>query len=72
MSVAVSSPLMMIETVEPELVSVALPVTVQSAVRLQVPEAVSVAVLLVGVKVMVPGNGVEVPLQVTVKEYLMV
>ena len=43
-SVAIDEPLMMIGLVEPELVRVAEPVTVESAVRLQVPDAVSVAV----------------------------
>jgi hypothetical protein len=43
-SVAVDEPLMMIVFVEPELVRAAEPVTVDSAVRFQVPDAVSVAV----------------------------
>jgi hypothetical protein len=63
---------MMIGLVEPELVSVAEPVTVESAVRLQVPDAISVTVLLVAVNVMVPGNVVDVPSEVTVKWYLIV
>ena len=71
-TVAVDEPLMMIGLVEPELVSVAEPVTVESAVRLQDPDAVSVAVVPVAVKVMVPGNVVVVPLEVTVRVYLIV
>lgn len=71
-SVAVDEPLMTIGLVEPELISVAEPVTVESPVRLQFPDAVSVAVLLVAVNVMVPGNVVDVPSEVTVKWYLIV
>jgi hypothetical protein len=56
LSVADDEPLMVMGTVEPELVSVAEPVTVQLPFKLHVPDAVSVAVVPVGVKVMVPGN----------------
>jgi len=64
--VADDEPLMVIGSVEPELVSVAEPVTVELEVRLQVPDAVSVAALAVAVKVMVPENVFGVPLEVTV------
>jgi hypothetical protein len=51
---------------------VAEPVAVQSPVRFQVPDAISVAVLSLAVNVMVPGKVVDVPLQITVKVYVIV
>jgi hypothetical protein len=68
---------MAMDIVEPELVSVAEPVTLQFVDKLpefsQLPDAVAVAVvsvelpLLVVVKVMLPGTTIEEPPQVTVK-----
>src|SRR4029077_10728304 len=69
-SVAVPEPLMVMLAVDPELVSVAVPVTVQFADKFpeasQVPDADSVAVLPVAVKLMLPGTIVVEPLQVSV------
>lgn len=67
----VPAPLMSMETVDPLLVSVAVPVTWQMVDKLppaKVPEAVTVSVLAVAVKVVLPGiiTG-EPPPQVTVK-----
>jgi hypothetical protein len=74
-NVAVPEPLMVMLNVEPELVSVAEPVTVQFADKFpegsQVPDADSVAVvsvelpLFVVVKLMLPGTMVVEPLQVS-------
>jgi hypothetical protein len=64
--------LIIICTVEPELVSVAVPVSVPEEFKSHYAEAVSVAVLAVAVKVIVPGNVVTpVPL-VSVRVYLIV
>jgi len=75
--VAVAEPLMVIENVDPELVSTAEPVTVQFAdkfpVGSHVPVIVSVAVLSVElplpvvVKTMLPGTVVDEPPHVSVK-----
>jgi len=66
-------------TIEPELVRVAVPVTVQLAERLHDPVAVTVALvsvelpLLVVVKVMLPGTTiVAIPLQVSENVKLIV
>jgi hypothetical protein len=76
-SVAVAEPLMVMENVDPELVSVAEPATVQFVDKLpdgsQLPVTDSVAVVsvelpsLVVVKVMLPGTIIDEPLQVSVK-----
>jgi hypothetical protein len=59
------------ETVDPELVSVAVPVTMQEPVvpvAEKAPDAVTLSVLSVAVKVMLPGTVTGVPPpQVTVK-----
>ena len=62
-------PLMLMVTVDPELVSVAEPVTVQlPVVPVKVPDAATVRVLAVAVKVTLPGIVTGEPLpQVTVK-----
>jgi len=75
-NVAVAEPLMVMENVDPELVSTAEPVTVQFADKGpegQVPVADSVAVvsvelpLLVVVKEMLPGTTIDEPPHVSVK-----
>ena len=76
-SVAVPEPLIVMLNVDPELVSVAEPVTVQFADKLpegsHIPVADWVAVvslevpLLVVVNVMVPGTSIDEPLQVKLK-----
>jgi hypothetical protein len=70
LSGAFDVPLTVMGTVEPELVSVAVPVTVQLVSRGepgQVPVAVSVAVVPAAVNVMLPGFVVVEPPQVSVK-----
>lgn len=62
-------PLMLMVAVDPELVRVDVPVTLQlPSVPVKVPDAVTVSVLAVAVKVVLPGNvtGALLP-QVTVK-----
>src|SRR5579864_7924809 len=66
-NVAELEPLMTMATVEPELVSVAVPVTVQlvvSGLVGQLTVTVSVSVVPLAVKSMLPGTVVGVPLQV--------
>jgi hypothetical protein len=63
---------MLMCTVDPELVSVAVPVSVPLTFKSQVAEAVSVAVLAVAVKVIVPGKVCVPLLLVSVKVYLIV
>jgi hypothetical protein len=56
---------MVMLTIDPELVSVAVPVTLQLPGRLQVPDVVTMTVLFVGVKLMLSVTGEPFPRQAT-------